>query len=111
MEHVVRPSAVSVGVLEGDVQGSLDVRAAGRPARDRHAAEQPNPGSAARPPRDATLVRSASSQLPLERIDLLIIERVGNSLCPSGVSVGSRTRGVMVSSRERGRGQAVEATR
>jgi len=46
---------------------------------------------------DANMVRSALPELPLHDIDLLIIENVGNLVCPAEFHVGEDAR-VMVSS-------------
>ncbi|MGH2849931.1 MAG: hydrogenase nickel incorporation protein HypB, partial [Solirubrobacteraceae bacterium] len=46
---------------------------------------------------DANMVRSALPQLPLEQIDLLLIENVGNLVCPAEFAVGEDRR-VMVAS-------------
>ncbi len=46
---------------------------------------------------DANMVRSAIPSLPLAEIDLLIIENVGNLVCPAEFRVGEHAR-VMVSS-------------
>jgi hydrogenase nickel incorporation protein HypB len=97
LERVVSSlPAVSVGVLEGDVQGSLDAeRLAGLhvPVTQLNT----DPGFGGECHLDANMVRSALAQLPLEQIDLLIIENVGNLVCPAEFSVGEDAR-VMVSS-------------
>jgi len=46
---------------------------------------------------DANMVRSALPSLPLEQLDLLVIENVGNLVCPAEFLVGEDYR-VMVSS-------------
>jgi hydrogenase nickel incorporation protein HypB len=46
---------------------------------------------------DANMVRSALPSLPLEEIDLLVIENVGNLVCPAEFRVGEDKR-VMVCS-------------
>jgi hydrogenase nickel incorporation protein HypB len=46
---------------------------------------------------DANMVRSALPALPLDDIDLLVIENVGNLVCPAEFRVGEDAR-VMVSS-------------
>jgi hydrogenase nickel incorporation protein HypB len=46
---------------------------------------------------DANMVRSALPALPLEDLDLLVIENVGNLVCPAEFRVGEDAR-VMVSS-------------
>ncbi len=46
---------------------------------------------------DANMVRSALGDLPLDEVDLLIIENVGNLVCPAEFKVGEDVR-VMVAS-------------
>jgi hydrogenase nickel incorporation protein HypB len=85
-----------VGVLEGDVQGSMD---ADRLASLHVPVTQINtdPGFGGECHLDANMVRSAIPSLPLESIDLLVIENVGNLVCPAEFRVGEDVR-VMVSS-------------
>ena len=85
-----------VGVLEGDVQGSMD---ADRLASLHVPVTQINtdPGFGGECHLDANMVRSAIPSLPLDRIDLLVIENVGNLVCPAEFRVGEDQR-VMVSS-------------
>src|SRR5580765_5160887 len=84
------------GVLEGDVQGSYD---ADRIASLHLPVTQINtdPGFGGECHLDANMVRSAIPSLPLDAIDLLVIENVGNLVCPAEFRVGEDYR-VMVSS-------------
>ena len=85
-----------LGVLEGDVQGRLD---ADRIAHLHVPVVQLNtdPGFGGECHLDANMVRSAVPELPLEEIDLLVIENVGNLVCPAEFRVGEDRR-VMVCS-------------
>jgi hydrogenase nickel incorporation protein HypB len=85
-----------VGVLEGDVQGSLD---ADRIAHLHVPVVQLNtaPGFGGECHLDANMVRSAIPELPLAEIDLLVIENVGNLVCPAEFRVGEDAR-IMVCS-------------
>ena len=87
---------VRVGVLEGDVQGSLD---ADRLVSLHVPVTQLNtdPSFGGECHLDANMVRSAVPSLPLDEIDLLIIENVGNLVCPAEFKVGEDAR-VMVCS-------------
>jgi hydrogenase nickel incorporation protein HypB len=87
---------VRAAVLEGDVQGSLD---ADRLARAHVQVTQLNtdPGFGGECHLDANMVRSALPAVPLDEIDLLVIENVGNLVCPAEFRVGEDAR-VMVSS-------------
>jgi hydrogenase nickel incorporation protein HypB len=84
-----------VGVLEGDVQGTAD---ADRLAALHVPVAQLNtdPGFGGECHLDANMVRSALPSLPLEELDLLVIENVGNLVCPAEFRVGEHVR-VMVS--------------
>jgi hydrogenase nickel incorporation protein HypB len=71
------------GVIEGDVAGHVDadkVAATGTPV------VQINTGGGCH--LDAPQVQSALAQLPLDQIDLLFIENVGNLVCPTGFALG-----------------------
>jgi len=87
---------VRMGVLEGDVQGSLD---ADRLAARHVPVTQLNtdPGFGGECHLDANMVRSALPNLPLDGIDLLVVENVGNLVCPAEFRIGEDVR-VMVSS-------------
>ncbi len=96
LERVVgHVPGVRVGVLEGDVQGSLD---ADRLAALHVPVTQLNtdPSFGGECHLDANMVRSALAELPLGEIDLLVIENVGNLVCPAEFRVGEDAR-VMVS--------------
>src|SRR5688500_14300012 len=98
LEQVVRSleGAVRVGVLEGDVEGSMD---ADRLASLHVPVTQLNTaaGFGGECHLDANMVRSALPALPLDDIDLLVIENVGNLVCPAEFRVGEDAR-IMVSS-------------
>jgi hydrogenase nickel incorporation protein HypB len=83
-------------VLEGDVQGSLD---ADRLVSLHVPVVQLNTGNGfgGECHLDANMVRSAIPALPLADIDLLVIENVGNLVCPAEFRVGEDVR-MMVSS-------------
>jgi hydrogenase nickel incorporation protein HypB len=87
-------SQLRLGVLEGDVQTTLD---ADRLARFHIPLVQVNtdPGFGGECHLDANMVRSGLGELPLEDIDILIIENVGNLVCPAEFRVGEDVR-VMV---------------
>ena len=95
-ERVLTIDGVRVGVLEGDVQGSMD---ADRLASLHVPVTQLNtdPGFGGECHLDANMVRSAIPSLPLATIDLLVIENVGNLVCPAEFRVGEDHR-VMITS-------------
>jgi hydrogenase nickel incorporation protein HypB len=84
-----------VGVLEGDVQGHAD---ADRLASLHVPVVQLNtdPGYGGECHLDANMVRSALPSIPLDELDLLIVENVGNLVCPAEFRIGEHAR-VMVS--------------
>ena len=83
-----------VGVLEGDVQGSYD---ADRLASLHIPVTQLNTdsGFGGECHLDANMVRSALGALPLEELDLLVIENVGNLVCPAEFRVGEDARAMV----------------
>jgi hydrogenase nickel incorporation protein HypB len=97
---------VRVGVLEGDVQGSYDADrlaglhgvggaggAGGIPIVQLNTAS----GFGGECHLDANMVRSALPALPLREIDLLVIENVGNLVCPAEFKVGEDRRAMVCS--------------
>jgi len=98
LEAVLREGVgdLRVGVLEGDVQGSLD---ADRLAHLHIPVTQLNTGNGfgGECHLDANMVRSALPALPLDEIDLLIVENVGNLVCPAEFAIGEDAR-IMVAS-------------
>ena len=97
LERTVRDlQGVRVGVLEGDVQGSLD---ADRLAALHVPVTQINtdPGFGGECHLDANMVRSALPSVPLDEIDLLVIENVGNLVCPAEFRVGEHHRVMVIS--------------
>jgi hydrogenase nickel incorporation protein HypB len=87
---------VRVAVLEGDVAGSLD---ADRLSRLHVPVTQLNTdqGFGGECHLDANMVRSALSEVPLGDIDLLVIENVGNLVCPAEFRVGEDARAMVCS--------------
>lgn len=83
---------VKVGVVDGDVATSLD---ADRAAAAGAIAVQVNTGGECH--LDAVMLAGALDQLPLDRIDLLIVENVGNLICPASFKLGTH-RSVLIAS-------------
>ena len=86
---------VRAGVLEGDVQGSMD---ADRLAARHVPVVQLNTGAGfgGECHLDANMVRSALPALALEQLDVLVVENVGNLVCPAEFRIGEDHR-IMVS--------------
>jgi hydrogenase nickel incorporation protein HypB len=98
LERVLRDGLgdVRAGVLEGDVQGSFD---ADRLSLLHVPVAQINtdPGFGGECHLDANMVRSAIPAIPLDEIDLLLIENVGNLVCPAEFRVGEDVRAMVTS--------------
>jgi hydrogenase nickel incorporation protein HypB len=78
------PEGLRPAVIEGDLASRIDterVLAAGIPA------VQINTGGNCH--LDAPMIRSALPQLPLDKLDLLFIENVGNLVCPAEFDLGT----------------------
>jgi hydrogenase nickel incorporation protein HypB len=98
LERVLAESldGIRPGVLEGDVQGSFD---ADRLSVLHVPVTQLNtdPGFGGECHLDANMVRSALPAVPLAEIDLLVIENVGNLVCPAEFRVGEDARAMVCS--------------
>jgi hydrogenase nickel incorporation protein HypB len=96
LERVLPELDARAGVLEGDVQGSID---ADRLAAVHVPVVQLNTdsGFGGECHLDANMVRSAIPQLGLEEIDLLVVENVGNLVCPAEFRVGEHARAMVCS--------------
>jgi hydrogenase nickel incorporation protein HypB len=97
LERVVADlPGVRVGVLEGDVQGSMDAdRLAGLHVPVTQLNTDPSFGGECH--LDANMVRSAIPSLPLGEIDLLVVENVGNLVCPAEFRIGEDARAMVCS--------------
>jgi len=86
-------SNVRIGVIEGDTApvtiDSDKIAAAGMPAI------QVNTGGQCH--MDALMVESALEQLSLEELDLVIVENVGNLICPASFDLGTHSKIVIAS--------------
>jgi hydrogenase nickel incorporation protein HypB len=86
-------SDLRMGVIEGDTAPvSIDadkVLAAGSPA------VQINTGGECH--LDALMVQQGLQQLPLQELDLVIIENVGNLICPAAFNLGAHTNVLIAS--------------
>jgi hydrogenase nickel incorporation protein HypB len=87
---------IRVAVLEGDVEGSLDAE---RLASLHIPVVQLNTGAGfgGECHLDANMVRSALPSIPLAEIDLLVIENVGNLVCPAEFRIGEDVRAMVCS--------------
>ena len=85
-----------IGIIEGDIETSLDAdRLAGFGAAI--ALVNTGKGFGGECHLDAPMVRSALPSLPLDELDLLVIENVGNLVCPAEFDVGEHARAMVYS--------------
>ncbi|MHB1317630.1 MAG: hydrogenase nickel incorporation protein HypB [Anaerolineae bacterium] len=83
---------VRIAAIEGDLASTIDtdkVRAGGIPA------VQINTGGGCH--LDAKQVAGSLGALPMDQLDLIFIENVGNLVCPAGFALGEHTRLVISS--------------
>ncbi len=86
---------LKVGVIEGDLETSRDaerIKAKGAPAY------QITTGQACH--LDAFMVHEGIHNLPLDELDLVFIENVGNLVCPASYDVGAHVNVVLLSTTE-----------
>jgi hydrogenase nickel incorporation protein HypB len=73
-----------VGVVDGDIATSLDAE---RAAAAGAISVQINTGGSCH--LDAPMVRTSLDELPLADLDLLVVENVGNLICPASFRLGT----------------------
>jgi hydrogenase nickel incorporation protein HypB len=87
---------VRVGIIEGDIETSIDAdKLSGLGAAV--ALVNTGNGFGGECHLDAPMVRSALPRLPLDDLDLVIIENVGNLVCPAEFDVGAHRRAMICS--------------
>jgi len=83
-----------IGILEGDIATSIDAdRLEGFGAAV--ALVNTSAGFGGECHLDAVMVRSGLARLPLPELDLLVIENVGNLVCPAEFSVGEHAKAMV----------------
>ncbi|MGH8962339.1 MAG: hydrogenase nickel incorporation protein HypB [Jatrophihabitantaceae bacterium] len=86
--------AVRIGIVEGDIETSLDAdRLDGLGAAI--SLVNTGHGFGGECHLDAPMVRSALPRLPLSELDLVLIENVGNLVCPAEFDVGEHARAMV----------------
>jgi len=83
---------LSIGVIEGDIVGSDDAE---RISALNVPVVQINTGGACH--LDANMISEVLSDMPLKELDLLIIENVGNLVCPAEFRVGEDMKMMVLS--------------
>ena len=93
IEKTIKETAkIKIGVIEGDIAGSDDakrIKNLGIPV------VQINTGGACH--LDANMIREVIEDFPLKGLDLLIIENVGNLVCPAEFKVGEDIKIMLLS--------------
>jgi len=88
-------SSYRIAVIEGDIQDTCDAE---RVAAHGVPAVQINTGGSCHI--DGNMVREALQSLNLDEIDFLIVENVGNLVCPAEFSVGENIKIMLLSTPE-----------
>jgi len=86
---------IKLGVIEGDIATTRDAERLGRCGVPAVQIETRLVGNACH--LDANLVRTALGRLPLDDIQVLFVENVGNLVCPAAYDVGEHLRVVVAS--------------
>ncbi len=84
-----------VGILEGDIATSIDADELAGSGAAAVSLVNTSAGFGGECHLDAIMVRSGLGRLPLDRLDLLIIENVGNLVCPAEFDVGEHAKAMV----------------
>lgn len=88
------PAEWKVGVIEGDIQTTIDadrIRKAGTPAYQINTS---------RCHLEASMIQDALREFPVDALDLLVIENIGNMVCPASYDLGEDFRVMVYSTTE-----------
>ena len=83
---------IRIGVIEGDIASRIDANKIKEEAVN---VVQINTGGGCS--LDANMISQAIDRLPLSKIDLLLIENVGNLICPAQFALGEHRRVIVAS--------------
>lgn len=89
---IERLNGLRIGVIEGDIAGTDDAE---RISRFNVPVVQINTGGACH--LDANMINEVLPELPLENLDMVIIENVGNLVCPAEFKVGEDIKVMLLS--------------
>ena len=92
LPYLTERHGLRVGVIEGDVEGDLD---GARLDRLGAPVVQLNTSGACH--LDATMIQSGVEELEIDGLDLLVVENVGNLVCPAGFDLGEDAKVVLLS--------------
>ncbi len=87
LQHEIR-----IGVIEGDIQSSYDAE---RISQKGVQVVQLNTGGACH--LDSNMIKSSLDALDLDTLDLLVVENVGNLVCPAEFNVGEDMKAMILS--------------
>ncbi len=87
--------SIRVGILEGDITTSLDADALEGAGATAMAVVNTSAGFGGECHLDAVMVRAGLGRLPLDDLELLIIENVGNLVCPAEFRVGEQAKAMV----------------
>jgi hydrogenase nickel incorporation protein HypB len=88
---------VRIGILEGDIATCLDADALEGQGAAAISVVNTSAGFGGECHLDAVMVRAGLTRLPLTALELLIIENVGNLVCPAEFRVGEHARAMVYS--------------
>jgi hydrogenase nickel incorporation protein HypB len=92
LEATIKTSGLKIGVVEGDLETNMD---ANRVINAGGIAYQISTGQTCH--LDAFMVHNGLHHLPLNELDLVFIENVGNLVCPASYDVGAHLNAVLIS--------------
>ena len=87
--------SMRIGVLEGDIDTSLDADQLEGAGASAMTVVNTSAGFGGECHLDAVMVQSGMDRLPLAGLDLLIIENVGNLVCPAEFRVGEQAKAMV----------------
>lgn len=87
--------SMHIGVLEGDIATSLDADRLEGAGATAISVVNTSAGFGGECHLDAVMVRAGMERLPLSDLDVLIIENVGNLVCPAEFRVGEHARAMV----------------
>jgi hydrogenase nickel incorporation protein HypB len=85
-------AGLKIGVIEGDIAGTDDAERIGKAGAP---VIQINTGGACH--LDANMIREVVDDLPLTELDIVVIENVGNLVCPAEFKVGEDIKVMLLS--------------
>jgi hydrogenase nickel incorporation protein HypB len=88
-------STLRIGILEGDIATSLDADELEGAGATAIAVVNTSAGFGGECHLDAVMVRAGLGRLPLDDLELLVIENVGNLVCPAEFRVGEHARAMV----------------